>query len=338
MSFAGIVGGVQQIDGRWHLTWGAVPMNDRRLVILDEVSGLRDNIIDQMSSIRSSGIAQITKISSEQTSARTRLIWVSNPADGSMIADSPNVGMGALRSVVPNAEDIARFDFVTATAQGEVPVTVMNSDYSPLYDPSYTSEECEMLIKWAWSLTKNDVVISEKADKTSRELAEQLGKRYIPDPPLIQAENVRVKLLRIAAAIAARTFSANKAGKLVVNAEHVHDAMRFLDMIYAQESMGYGRMSQRAIRATTMARERKEVCKSYLLEHKDDVLQTLRMVGGSTFRNRDFEEFGAMSRDESHITVSALLKMKMVHRKTRGDIGMNPTLLEILRELEDEEE
>lgn len=338
MSFPGIVGGVQQIDGRWHMTWGVVPMNDRRMVVLDEVSGLKEkDVIEQMSSIRSSGVAQVTKIAAEETSARTRLAWVMNPADGSMIRDNPLAGIGALRTVVPNAEDIARFDFVIATAKGDVDSKVINSSFSELHTPMYNAEDSESLVKWVWSLTRNDVHVSDAAAKAAIKASLDLGERYVSDPPLIQAENVRFKVLRIAAAIAARTFSVSSRGKLLVNAEHVRDAVRFLDMVYAEDSLGYARLSRRKIESDAKAQKKRNICKAYLQEHPDSVLLTLRMVGGNNFRTRDFQDFGGMSPDEAKAAVNQLIKWQLVYTKTRGDIGMSKILMDVIRELDDEE-
>jgi 5S rRNA maturation endonuclease (ribonuclease M5) len=338
MSFPGLVGGVQQIDGRWHMTWGVVPMNDRRLVILDEASGLKEkDVIEQMSSIRSSGVAQVTKIASEETSARTRLGWIMNPADGSMLKDHPHGGMSAMRTLIPNAEDIARFDFVLATAKGDVDTKIINSSFTERHEPAYDAEASETLVKWVWSLTRNDVVISERAAKEAVKSAMDMGERYISDPPLIQSENVRFKILRLACAIAARTFSCNAKGKLVVNREHVLDAVRFLDMIYDQESMAYGRVSKRALDQQRRAQEKRSVLVEYLREHEEDVLLTLQMVGGNNFRTRDFVDFGGMDPQEAKNVVHTLLKMQVVKLKTRGDIGMEPVLVSAIREVEEDE-
>lgn len=338
MSFAGLVGGVQQIDGRWHMTWGAIPMNDRRLVVLDEVSGLAEkNVIDQMSSIRSSGIAQITKIQSEQTSARTRLVWIWNPADGSDLSSRSDGGLWALRSVVPNNEDIARFDFVTSAAKGDVSDSIINSNFEESHSPIYGSEECELLVKWAWSLQRAQVRISNQASKEVINAARDLGSRYVSDPPLIQSENVRFKILRIACAIAARVFSCDAKGNLLVKAEHVKDAVRFLDAIYEQESMGYSRKSKRSISDAARAKDRREACRVFLMENEGDILMTLRMVGGNTFRTRDFKDFAGMDEAVAQSVVKKLLSWRMVTLKSRGDIMMNNTLIGILRELEDDD-
>ena len=334
-SFAGVVGGVQQIDGRWHLTWGIVPMNDRRLVVLDEASGMKDsNLIEQMSSVRSSGVAQISKIANESTSARTRMIWITNPADGSMLRDSPDVGMSALRSVVPSNEDIARFDFVMAAAKDEVPDSVINRTFQEANNPTYTSRDSELLVKWVWSLGKSDIYISRGAANHAIKSASEMGKRYVADPPLIQSENVRYKILRVACALAGRTFSYDK-GKLVVRLEHVKDAVRFLDEIYAQESMGYARKSRRIRNARKQSSANKAEIVKWLTEEEPAALDTLVAVGGSTFRMRDFQEFGAMDVDSARAAVNKLVHKKMARRKSRGDIVMEPVLVQILKELED---
>jgi hypothetical protein len=339
MSFAGLVGGVQQIDNRWHLTWGIVPMNDRRLVVLDEVSGLAEkNVIEQMSSIRSSGIAQITKIQSEQTSARTRLIWIGNPANGGMLSSSSDTGMWALRSLVPASEDIARFDFVAAAAKDEVPAKMINAGFAERHEPIYRSNACEELVKWAWSLKRDDVVFSEQAVRKAVEAANDLGERYVSDPPLIQTENVRFKVLRVAAAIAARTFSINKKRQLYVKLEHVVSAVTFLDMVYGSEAMGYQRRSRRQIAAAKAADSRRAVTKVFLLDKGENLLFALRSLGTNVFRVRDLTEL--LDNDEKMAVahIKRLTQWKMVHRKTRGEFVMDQTLISLLREIEDDED
>lgn len=339
MSFAGVVGGVQQVDNRWHMTWGVVPMNDRRLVVLDEAGELAEKgVIEEMSAIRSSGIAQVTKIQTEQTSARTRLIWIMNPADGGMLGDNPDAGMAALRSVVKNNEDIARFDFVTAAAKGEIADDVINSSFAESHAPKFSSEDSEKLVKWAWSLTRDDILVTKAAAEATIAASKDLGSRYVADPPLVQSENVRFKVLRIAAALAARTFNIGKSGKLLVQKSHVEDAVRFLDMIYSQENMGYARKSRRTINAQKRAAERTAACRTYLEARRSSILHTLQGIGGKTFRQNDFVQMGGMGADEANSAVRQLLDWKMVSRRSRGDITMSQELIGILRNFEDEDE
>lgn len=339
-TFAGLVGGVQQIGNSWTTTWGVIPLNDRRLVILDEVSGLKDkDVIENMSSIRSSGVAQITKIANESTSARTRLIWITNPGDGSMISDHSNAGMDAIKTVVKANEDLARFDFAMAATKDEVDSGLINSVHEETGRQMFDSESCHNLVLWAWSLKPEQIQFTESAEETARAEAQAVGRRYVSDPPLLQTENARFKLYRIAAALAARTFSSYDGGKtLLVTADHVRDAVRFLDEIYSFDGMGYARHSRRSLEAERVARERRASTLAWLKEREDTVLHALKSIGGTTFRVRDFREFAGMTDDDAQLATKWLIKSHMVVRKTRGDMGMTKQLVMILRDLEDEEE
>ena len=63
-SLAGLVGGAAQkgVSKQWGITWGTIPLNDKRLVVLDEAGGLKPEIISAMSSVRSLGVAEIAKM------------------------------------------------------------------------------------------------------------------------------------------------------------------------------------------------------------------------------------------------------------------------------------
>lgn len=339
-TFAGLVGGAQQMgrQGPWAVTWGVIPLNDRRLVVLDEVSGLKDkDVIESMSSIRSSGRAEITKITSEETSARTRLIWITNPGDGSMIGDHPDAGIAALRTVVHANEDIARFDFAMAATAAEVDPELINSAHRIKGSTKFTSEACQTLILWAWSRRPDQVQFTKEAILLGAEEASKVGEKYTPDPPLLQPENARFKIYRVAAAIAARTFSTITGEEIFVGAEHVRAAVEFLDRIYDFEGMGYARRSRRVIASRRAAAEKRTACREWLVAHPDTVLHTLQSIGGTTFRGRDFEDIGRMSRDEAADAVHKLIGWKMVLRKSRGDLAMDRSLIGILKEFDDRE-
>lgn len=344
-TFAGLVGGVQQsVAGHWMTTWGVIPLNDRRLVVLDEVSGLKDkDVIENMSSIRSMGKAQITKINTQETMARTRLIWITNPGDGMMIEERPDVGVGALRSVVKAQEDIARFDYVVAVRASEVDSKVINSTkLHKREEPQFTSEMCQQLVLWSWSLKPEQIKFTDTAVSEARKISSRIGKEYVPDPPLIQTENIRFKLYRIAAAIAARTFAIRwpERGKmeLTVTKDHILAAMRFLDMIYDSPGMEYKSASRTVLAARERAKKNRTNTKNYLIQHADTVLVTLRAVSQDTrWKSRDFEEFGGMHKEDAARAMLALQKYGMVQRKPQGYVVMDKMLVQILRELDRED-
>lgn len=191
-TFAGIVGGLQQLGNgkEWEITWGSIPLNDRRLVMLDEVSGMTQEQIAQMSSIRSSGEAQLTKIRSEKTWARTRLIWFGNPRNGRM--ENYTYGVNALAPLIGNNEDIARFDLAMSVKRDEVSAEEINKTHDVRSKQKYGSEDCSLLLRWAWSRLPEQVVISEDAEAMIFSEAIAMGKRYVEDAaahPVSQREN-----------------------------------------------------------------------------------------------------------------------------------------------------
>jgi len=335
-TLAGLVGGAQQIGNSWVITWGTIPLQDRRLVILDEVSGMQDkNIIEQMSAVRSSGRAQVSKIVSQETFARTRTIWLGNPVDGRSIREHNNGAIDAIQKLIPNPEDIARFDLAMVAAQADVNSTVINAATPPRAPRRATQALSSALVTWAWSRTAEDVLWGKGVERRVLTAAEELGRRYIPDPPLVQPENVRVKLARLAVAIAARLFSHDGTGqKVLVQEEHVRAAVEFLDDLYGRRWFGYADHSRKELRARAAAEENVNACKAMLVSH-DGILDTLKTVINDTqFRARDFEEFGGMDKDMAGQAVSSLLTMGMVRRRAKGYINMMPELIGIVRDLE----
>lgn len=343
-TLAGLVGGAQQVGGKhWMVTWGTLPLNDRRLVVLDEMSGLMQGresrgIIEAMSSIRSSGVAQMTKIVSEETSARTRLIWISNPIDGRRLSETPGGGMVSLAKLVHNPEDIARFDYALALSNDEVDSSLINTIKPENDSPVYTTEMCTNLVLWAWSRKPEHIQWFKGSDVALVAAAEETGRKYSNSPPLVQIENIRTKLARIAVAMAVRTFSTDRSGeRVIVKVTHVRDAVAFLDWVYGTDTMGYLRHSRRMVADREIARRNKDKVRSYLAQYPG-MLDALRSVMyADSFRPRDFEEFGGLEVD-ARTAANQLIKWRMVRRLTeeRGRIVLEPVLVEVLKELEDE--
>lgn len=344
VSLAGLVGGVQQPgDGKsWIVTWGSLPLNDRRLVVLDEMTGLYDHrskaskgIIEAMSSIRSDGIAQITKIKAAETTARTRLVWISNPLRAQRLSEIAGSALNALQDLVRSPEDIARFDFVMAASNNEVESSVINSSQHNKVAHAYTADLCHELVMWAWSRRPEHVRWAAGAEECVLQAAERLGREYAPDPPLIQAENVRVKIARIAVAMAARTFSTNATGEVViVKRQHVLSALEFLDIVYSNKAMGYKQHSLAQAADRELAEQARGEARTYLTNnpHLIDVFQA---VGQTAFRPRDFEDIGGIDKAEVQTIMPKFLAWKMIRRGAQGWLRMTPSLVELIAELED---
>lgn len=343
-SFAGLVGGAEQAGrSSWMVKWGIIPLNDRRLVVLDEMSGLfqgnngmSKGIIEEMSSIRSEGKAQISKMGNNETSARTRLIWISNPLDGSTsLSSSYNGCISALYDLVRNPEDIARFDFVMAAAQNDVDTKVINSPKHRWVKHRHVSQYSAALVMWAWSRRADQVEFLTGAEDLIYKQAELIGKRYIEDPPLIQTANARLKIARLAVAIAARTFSSDRTGeKICVKRSHVRAAVQFLDEVYAHPAMGYRAHSERIQKQEQRAEESMQAAREYLSKQPKSIA-VLAMLGGSPFKHHDFTEMGEFDEDEAKILISKLAMWGMVKSYGRyHQKKATPQLLRLVKELE----
>lgn len=331
-SFAGIIGGLQTFgrDGKeWSVTWGVVPLNDRRIVVLDEISGLTSEQIGAMSSVRSSGIAELQKIVQERTSARTRLVWMGNPRSGRKMSDY-TYGVQAIRPLIGTNEDIARFDLAMSLRQDEVPSGDINRPRR-VGRQRYTSEACHELLRWVWSRQPDQVVWAGAAERMVYRAANDLGQRYVEEPPLIQGANVRTKVARVSVALAARLFSTDRSGEqIVVRPEHVRDAVKFIDHLYGMKNFGYRERSQDVIHDRKRAFKNKAKIKHYLLS-REGLPRFLRDNG--EFRRQDLETMLNYTREEAAAVVNMLWDARMV-RRNGPDVLIEPTLHDVLRRME----
>jgi hypothetical protein len=327
-SFAGVVGGLQTIGQKdWVVTWGVVPLNDKRLVVLDEISGLTHEEIAQMSDIRSSGQAKLIKIQQETTWARTRLLWLGNPRNATMA--NYTYGVDAIKPLVGNAEDIARFDLAMAVTLFDVPSETINQP-SRGGEMLYTHEACHAMLMWCWTRTPDQIVFTPEAEEAVFNEANEMGKLYIEDPPLIQAANIRIKIARVAAALAARIYSTDSSGeRVVVGRHHVADAVRFINLLYGMASFGYRERSRERLQDRLTAELSKDKVAQFL-KARPQLAKFLRQAG--KFRRQDLDEIMNIGREESNGIISELYEHRMV-RKVLGDIVVEPTLHGLLREL-----
>jgi len=243
VSFAGLVGGLQQYNKHWVVTWGKIPMNDGGLIIVDEASEIAPQDWTKLSRIRSEGIAEITKIQTQMTNARVRMAFLSNPINKTIANYS--YGIQSLLDVVKAPEDIARFDYVLVVAHNEVPVNEINISHNTVVKKYHNQQIEHDLIMWIWSRKPDEIKFSQASIDRIYHMSIELSKLYSFSIPLIQGENIRIKLAKIAIAFAGRTYSNKEDGKyLSVEVCHVDCAISFLHLIYKKEACGYYDMSQ----------------------------------------------------------------------------------------------
>src|SRR5215831_5006823 len=327
-TLAGLVGGLQQIGGKdWAVTWGVIPLNDRRVVVIDELSGLHPDEIAKMSDVRASGVARLTKIQQEVTLARTRLLWLGNPRNGGM--DQFTYGVDSLRSLVGNPEDIARFDLAMALSIDDVPSKQINRSPSRKGALKYTSEACNRLLMWVWTRQPEQVLWLPEAEDLVYQEATLMGQAYIEDPPIVQAANVRIKIARVAVALAARLFSTDRhCERVIVNPDHVIGAVQFMNHLYSMPSFGYADRSNERIRDIAEALDNADDIKHYLQERRG-LAKFLRTV--PHFKRMDLEEGMISDKETANEVINKLWEALMIRKE--GEWRVGPTLQGLLREV-----
>lgn len=332
VSFAGVMGGLTQKFGKdWTIVWGVLPINDRRLVILDEVAGLSIEEIAQLSAVRSSGIAKIQKIESQEALARTRLLWLANPRNGKTLGQH-TYGVRAIQPLIGNPEDIARFDFAMAVSSGDVAFGEINR-VNNAGGFRITPELYRSLLLWAWSRKTEDVIIGDDTVAEIMRESGELPKEFIESPPLVQGANIRMKLVRIATAIAARLFSTDKSyEKVVVRPEHVIDAADLIRRLYSHHNFGYSSESMRAKQSMRDADKQRAATKIFIMGTRS-LLKFLKDAPSSSFGRQQVEEFLNCSREHANGVIQSLADRDMVKPGENGSVVMQPVLLEILREM-----
>lgn len=323
-SFAGLLGGMQQTQKTWSICWGKYPLSDRRALFVDEASGLKVEDIAHMSGVRSGGVAEIVKIQTERTPARVRSLWLSNPR-GRRPLNAFNTGYEACADLIGQPEDLARFDFALTVASAEVPLDVINARTRPVVPLVYDSALCRRLVQWAWSRRSHQVEITPAATEACLSHATSMSQRYVP--PLVEGAEQRVKLARMAVAVAARLFSTSADGqRVLVLPEHVEFVVEFLDAVYRKRSMSFHVYSRARMGDRELA-EAHEV-QVELDKHGARFVELLSET--SFFRASTLQDFAACDREGAAKLCAFLVRHRCAKEGRHGYYKL-PAFIEFLR-------
>lgn len=264
----GIAYSTQQVGNSWVLIWGALPLNDGGLVAIDEFSGLSTDDIAELSEIRSAGVCKVRNVVTDETSARTRAIYISNPRSGRPLS-SETYGVQAILKLFGTAEDVRRLDLAVGVASGEVDTSIINAEYDAMapVEHMYTSEICKTAVMWAWSRTPEQIQITDDATKLILHYANQLSMKYSATVPLVEPADMRLKLARLSVAAAARLASTDESYEnIVVKPEHVQFIVDFLQDVYDSPALQYDALSQNALNKEKMDEPRIKLLRKKMLQ------------------------------------------------------------------------
>lgn len=328
MSFAGLVGGLLDVSGRRMISWGKLPLNDGRAVILDEVDGMSIDEIAKLSAIRSGGVAEITKIQTEKTRARCRILMMGNPRKH--ILSSYGMGVLAIKELIGKPEDIARFDFALTVANDEVPIKEINKKRRNKIDHIYTDKLCSLRTRWIWSRKINQIKITETATDLILHLAGVMAKKYHSGIPLVQPSEQRIKLARMSIAIAGTVFSTKTGNEILVEDEHVETAFNVICKFFKKRSMSYDYYSEAQFREQTIVDS--EYVKVRIATLGIEAI--IDLYGKKYIQLSDFEDWTG-ERSEAKQLVSALMKNRCLKKPYSVYIKTEP-FIQLLIDMKDE--
>jgi hypothetical protein len=322
----GVIGGVQRFGESWVITWGAIPLNDRGLLFIDEASGLSVEDIKELSATRSSGAVTINKIAKGEARARTRLIWMSNPRSGRNLDEFYWKGFGAFQEFIPVAEDQARYDIVITAARDDVVITFDDSVAEP-DNMDTIIEYWKDIITFAWSVPLDNILVLDSAIIAVKDYVRELDST-ISGGPLIVTAAVHEKLLRIACACAllkGRIFN----GVVEVSSEEVDDAYIFFTKTIEKPTFDYkGYMLD--LRRVNAAREDN----INFIRTQIGLYPALRvLLASNQFRGQQMYDVLGIDRMESSKLLSELLKRGLVKITSSGAYSPDKLLIEITKQI-----
>jgi hypothetical protein len=232
--------------------------------------------------------------------------------------------------LIGKVEDIARFDLAISCASEEIPTELINqlSSTRGSVELTYTGDLCKALILWAWSRKSGDVIFEDDAEGEILSHAIQMGKQYSTRIPLVEPANQRIKLARIAVAVAARLYSTDDSGqKIVVKADHVKFARAFLEEIYSKPSLAYAAYSRQEKDSERLASQFVKEVEDFtnLFPDVADIFMRQNFI-----RGQELEEQLAVDRNTAREHLHFLSRTRMIERTSYG-YRKSPTFISILR-------
>lgn len=318
-SSAGLLGGLQQLgSNRWFVSWGVIPMHDRRLVIMEELKGTHTDVIGRLTDMRSSGIAEISKIEKRRAHARTRLIMISNPRSGRPLA-AYNFGVEAIKELIGSQEDIRRFDLAVIPAASQVNPDDLNRLNSSRKSVKhvYTKEICKRCILWAWTRTLDQIRFEPGAEKLCLKLATDLCSVFSESMPLCDKGTMRYKIARLAIAVAAMSFSTLKDNEeiILVRDCHLVFVSEILKEEYSKPEFGYADYSRAQVFSSKIL-DPKEI-KNRLLSTKFPRDLITQLIHTDEVSLVDIQDWCGIDREVAQLLLSFMVRKHALYRVKR---------------------
>ncbi|MGH9867480.1 MAG: hypothetical protein ACREAA_04855 [Candidatus Polarisedimenticolia bacterium] len=237
----GLAYSFQKLNDIWFLIWGKYPLNDGKLLFVDEAQNLAPEEIDKIRKGRSDGVIMADGIRSGEHPTRTRLIMTCNPKYTGVV-DDELFGIDLLKQTFKD-EDIRRFDIAIISASSDDKAQINQPRKKRSGGERLISDEIlAASIRWAWSRKPEHVEFTDEATDavyaSARTMSETFGDAR--DIPLLLESDVRHKIARLAVAAATLVHSTDdKHERVIVTADHIVAVCEFLMSIYTNKNCSF---------------------------------------------------------------------------------------------------
>lgn len=227
---AAIIGGSNKVGGSFQTRAGLIPQNNKGGLIFEELAKCNNNLMRELTDIRSSNRVRISRVSgSLEMPALVRTLFITNNKSIGRprpISSYPD-GIAIVSELIETAEDIARFDLIAIFANE-------NTEIDPYWEEPQTFpiEAYRDRIRWVWSRTAEQVVISKLTYQYTINRCKELNKEFDSYIKIFGIEAWK-KVLRLALAVAGYLCSTDETFEnLVVNQKHVDKAIKIMLELY----------------------------------------------------------------------------------------------------------
>lgn len=330
-SFMGLLGGAAKVGDNFQLVWGAIPINNRRLVIIDEFSGLSNNELGRLSRLRSEGIAELNKGGiNAKTQANARMIWIANPRKGKPVSAFAS-GAQSIMDLIGAAEDVARFDLAVVVQKDEVDPTLINRHHRTI-ESRFSQSDLRSVLLWVWSRRREHIIFTREASNYILRASSALATRYSSTVPLVQGENIRFKLAKLSAAVAGRVFSTEDGKFLKVEEVHAKTAVAFLCQCYDKPSMGYRQFSELQSQGGVLDHA---TITDWMGQYEEDQQRVIvdGMLESDVVSVGDFEDWTDHDTNRCRKQVGILVRAHALRKTGRGIYTLRPEFIRFLKKL-----
>jgi len=239
-SQVGLTGTAVQVEKEgWITEWGFLVLADRKLLAIDGYHKLSPSASAGTAEAERQGVVTIGKAAKNSAYARTRQIKMANPVDreaGRFETRTLNSFLYPCQAIptILDKTSIARLDLAVFAAGEDVKAEDVNVRFEEKPD-----DDIWLLgeaLRWCWSETAKVEFAEEAVDEILKNATSLYNTFHTPSVPIVSMD-MKWKLARLSAALAALTLSTEDFAKIKVTGEHVREVIEFLTDEYSKAGL-----------------------------------------------------------------------------------------------------